>query len=154
MLATFAVAELVRVFAEQATALTGGGDGPTTPAVIPLPGQAPLRGDADTYLYLLACAAGIATARLSVNPNDFALIALLGLLGLRIFEACGPTLPTWARNTATGYCACRVPCRAVLIVVSGNAIATEVATVDTPRPGLLKEFLVLSTPPDRKVQAG
>src|SRR3954466_8279279 len=31
----------------------------------------------------------ITTARLSTNPNDFALIALLGLLGLRIFEACG-----------------------------------------------------------------
>ena len=31
----------------------------------------------------------ITTARLSDNPNDFALIAMLGLLGLRIFEACG-----------------------------------------------------------------
>ena len=30
----------------------------------------------------------ITTARLSHNLNDFALIALLGLLGLRIFEAC------------------------------------------------------------------
>ena len=30
----------------------------------------------------------ITTARLSPNINDFALIALLGLLGLRIFEAC------------------------------------------------------------------
>jgi integrase/recombinase XerD len=27
-------------------------------------------------------------ARLSDNPNDFALVAMLGLLGLRIFEAC------------------------------------------------------------------
>ncbi|GGQ83652.1 tyrosine-type recombinase/integrase [Couchioplanes azureus] len=31
----------------------------------------------------------ITTARLSTNINDFALVALLGLLGLRIFEACG-----------------------------------------------------------------
>jgi integrase/recombinase XerD len=31
----------------------------------------------------------ITTARLSTNPNDFALIGMLGLLGLRIFEACG-----------------------------------------------------------------
>src|SRR5258705_5735774 len=31
----------------------------------------------------------ITTARLSTNPNDFALIALLGLLGLRIFDAGG-----------------------------------------------------------------
>src|SRR2546430_5349127 len=34
----------------------------------------------------------ITTARLSTNPNDFALIALLGLLGLRIFEACGSNI--------------------------------------------------------------
>jgi integrase/recombinase XerD len=34
----------------------------------------------------------ITTARLSVNPNDFALVALLGLLGLRIFEACGASI--------------------------------------------------------------
>jgi integrase len=34
----------------------------------------------------------ITTARLSLNPNDFALIALLGLLGLRIFEACGASV--------------------------------------------------------------
>jgi integrase/recombinase XerD len=31
----------------------------------------------------------LTTARLSANRNDFALIAMLGLLGLRIFEACG-----------------------------------------------------------------
>ncbi|MBQ0895102.1 site-specific integrase [Micromonospora sp. U56] len=35
----------------------------------------------------------ITTARLSSNPNDFALVALLGLLGLRIFEACGSLAP-------------------------------------------------------------
>jgi integrase/recombinase XerD len=34
----------------------------------------------------------ITTARLSPNVNDFALIALLGLLGLRIFEACGANI--------------------------------------------------------------
>src|SRR4051794_1199250 len=34
----------------------------------------------------------ITTARLSTNINDFALIALLGLLGLRIFEACGASI--------------------------------------------------------------
>jgi integrase/recombinase XerD len=31
----------------------------------------------------------LSATRLSANPNDFALVALLGLLGLRIFEACG-----------------------------------------------------------------
>ena len=34
----------------------------------------------------------ITTARQSTNPNDFALIAMLGLLGLRIFEACGSNI--------------------------------------------------------------
>jgi len=34
----------------------------------------------------------ITTARLSSNINDFALVALLGLLGLRIFEACGASI--------------------------------------------------------------
>jgi site-specific recombinase XerD len=34
----------------------------------------------------------ITTARLSANPNDFALIALLGLLGLRIFETCAASI--------------------------------------------------------------
>ncbi|MBT8225857.1 MAG: site-specific integrase [Dactylosporangium sp.] len=34
----------------------------------------------------------IATARTSTNPNDFALVAMLGLLGLRIFEATGASI--------------------------------------------------------------
>jgi len=34
----------------------------------------------------------ITVARLSANPNDFTLIAMLGLLGLRIFEACGASI--------------------------------------------------------------
>src|SRR6266545_3555011 len=34
----------------------------------------------------------ITTARLSPNLNDFALVAFLGLLGLRIFEACGASI--------------------------------------------------------------
>ena len=34
----------------------------------------------------------ITTARLSANAHDFALVAMLGLLGLRIFEACGASI--------------------------------------------------------------
>ena len=34
----------------------------------------------------------LATARTSPNLNDFALVAMLGLLGLRIFEACGANI--------------------------------------------------------------
>jgi len=34
----------------------------------------------------------LATAKASTNINDFALVAMLGLLGLRIFEACGANI--------------------------------------------------------------
>jgi integrase/recombinase XerD len=34
----------------------------------------------------------ITTAQLSDSPNDFAFITMLGLPGLRIFEACGPSI--------------------------------------------------------------
>ncbi|MGO4604576.1 tyrosine-type recombinase/integrase [Terrabacter sp. 2YAF2] len=34
----------------------------------------------------------LATARTSANSNDFALVVMLGLLGLRIFEACGASI--------------------------------------------------------------
>ena len=34
----------------------------------------------------------LATARTSTNTNDFALVAMLGLLGLRIFEACDASI--------------------------------------------------------------
>lgn len=34
----------------------------------------------------------LATARTSSNLNDFALVAMLGLLGLRVFEACGANI--------------------------------------------------------------
>jgi hypothetical protein len=34
----------------------------------------------------------LTAARLSANHNDFTLIAMLGLLGLRIFEACGANI--------------------------------------------------------------
>ena len=34
----------------------------------------------------------LSASRLSVNVNDFALVVMLGLLGLRIFEACGANI--------------------------------------------------------------
>ncbi len=34
----------------------------------------------------------LTAARTSANPNDFALVTMLGLLGLRIFEACGANI--------------------------------------------------------------
>ncbi|MCX4473055.1 hypothetical protein OOK41_22545 [Micromonospora sp. NBC_01655] len=41
----------------------------------------------------------ITTARMSSNPNDLALIALLGLLGLRILESCGSNIADLGRGT-------------------------------------------------------
>ena len=48
----------------------------------------------------------LTAARETASPHDFALVAMLGLLGLRIFEATVPALPTLVKNTATGCCAC------------------------------------------------
>jgi site-specific recombinase XerD len=53
----------------------------------PVPAESPTLG-----LGHLQFEALITTARLSTNLNDFALVALLGLLGLRIFEACGASI--------------------------------------------------------------
>src|SRR2546421_9324037 len=53
----------------------------------PVPAESPTLG-----LGHLQFEALISTARLSPNINDFALIAMLGLLGLRIFEACGANI--------------------------------------------------------------
>jgi integrase/recombinase XerD len=53
----------------------------------PVPADSPTLG-----LGHLQFEALITAARLSPNPNDFALVALLGLLGLRIFEACGASI--------------------------------------------------------------
>jgi integrase len=53
----------------------------------PVPAESPTLG-----LGHLQVEALITTARLSINPNDFALVALLGLLGPRIFEACSASI--------------------------------------------------------------
>jgi site-specific recombinase XerD len=53
----------------------------------PVPAESPTLG-----LGHLQFEALITTARLSTNINDFALIAMLGLLGLRVFEACGASI--------------------------------------------------------------
>jgi site-specific recombinase XerD len=53
----------------------------------PVPAESPTLG-----LGHLQFEALISTARLSTNINDFTLIAMLGLLGLRIFEACGANI--------------------------------------------------------------
>jgi integrase/recombinase XerD len=53
----------------------------------PVPNESPTLGL--THLQLEAL---LSAARDSANPYDFALVCLLGLLGLRIFEACGASI--------------------------------------------------------------
>ena len=53
----------------------------------PMPAESPTLGRGHLQFEAL-----LTTARLSDNRNDFALIAMLGLPGLRIFEACGANI--------------------------------------------------------------
>ena len=62
----------------------------------PVPSESPTLG-----LGHLQFEALISTARLSPNINDFALIAVLGLLGLRISRPAARASATSATNTAT-----------------------------------------------------
>ena len=48
----------------------------------------------------------LTAARQSAHPCDFALVAMLGLLGLRIFEATGADIPGLGEEHGTGSCAC------------------------------------------------
>src|SRR5687768_5122133 len=48
----------------------------------------------------------ITTARLSPNPNDYALVAILGMLGCGSSKPAGPASATWVRSTATACCGC------------------------------------------------
>jgi hypothetical protein len=48
----------------------------------------------------------LSAARQSPHPCGFALVAMLGLLGLRIFEATSATCADLGKSTATGCCAC------------------------------------------------
>ncbi|MEW2330627.1 tyrosine-type recombinase/integrase [Micromonospora chersina] len=57
----------------------------------------------------------ITIARKSSNRNDFALVVLLGLLGLRIFEACGSNIPDLGDEH--GHRVLRVPSKGGKIVL-------------------------------------
>ncbi|MBB3045600.1 site-specific recombinase XerD [Nocardioides soli] len=59
----------------------------------PVPAESPTLG-----LGHLQFEAMLTRARDSANPNDFALVAMLGLLGLRIFEACGANVENLAES--------------------------------------------------------
>jgi len=48
----------------------------------------------------------LTTARQSANPGDFALVAMLGLLGLRIFEATGADIGDLGEEHGHACCAC------------------------------------------------
>ncbi len=62
LMITFAIGQLAHAAAVQWTARSGGSEGLHTPAVVPLPGLPPLELDGYAYLYVLACAAALATA--------------------------------------------------------------------------------------------
>ena len=66
-----------------------------------MPPESPTLGFTDLQFEAL-----LTTARESANPCDFALVAMLGLLGLRIFEATGADIIDLGKSTVTGYYAC------------------------------------------------
>ncbi len=59
----------------------------------------------------------LTAARESPNPCDFALVAMLGLLGLRIFEATSADITDLGENTATECCACAARTKVVQVLL-------------------------------------
>jgi integrase/recombinase XerD len=65
----------------------------------------------------------ITTARQSSNPNDFALIAMLGLLGLRIFEACAANITDLGEEHGHRILRVRGKCDKVVLIPLPPAVA-------------------------------
>jgi len=66
-----------------------------------LPAESPTLG-----LSHLQFEALLIAGRDSTNPNDLALVSMLGLLGLRVFKATGCDIEGSAKSMATGCCEC------------------------------------------------
>jgi integrase/recombinase XerD len=94
----------------------------------PAPAESPTLG-----LGHLQFEALITTARLSTNLNHFALIALLGLLGLRIFEACGASIADLGEEHGHRVLRVRSKGGKVVVVSLPPAVARAIdRTVDGP----------------------
>ena len=68
----------------------------------------------------------LTAARRSSEPFDFALVCLLGLLGLRIVEAVGADVEIWVRSTVTASCACEARAARVVLVPLPPAVSRAV----------------------------
>ena len=94
----------------------------------------------------------ITTARLSTNPNDFALIALLGLLGLRISEACGANIADLGEEHGHRVLRVRGKGGKVVLVPLPPAVARAIdRAVDGPTDGpILRNTLGAPDGPPRR----
>jgi integrase/recombinase XerD len=82
----------------------------------------------------------LTTARLSANRNDFALIAMLGLLGLRIFEACGANIADLGEEHGHGVLKVRGKGSKTVLVPLPPAVARaiELTTEDRAEGPILR----------------
>jgi hypothetical protein len=94
----------------------------------PVPNESPTLG-----LSHLQFEAMIVAARTSANPFDFALVALLGLLGLRVFEACQADIWPWSRYQRQSGERLTMP-SAIASAGRSCSIATGAGWIDTPPP--------------------
>ncbi|MFG1606810.1 tyrosine-type recombinase/integrase [Actinoplanes sp. NPDC049265] len=81
----------------------------------------------------------LTTARLSANRNDFALTAMLGLLGLRIFEACGAKITDLGEEH--GHCVLKVRGKGDKTVLVPLARSIEHATEGREQGPILRNTL-------------
>ncbi|MEV6303669.1 tyrosine-type recombinase/integrase [Actinoplanes sp. NPDC051861] len=87
----------------------------------PVPPESPTLG-----LSHLQFEAMITAARLSANSNDFALVAMLGLLGLRIFGACGTNIADLGEEHGHRVLRVRGKCGKAVLVPRPPAVARAI----------------------------
>ncbi|MEV0731897.1 hypothetical protein [Polymorphospora sp. NPDC050346] len=99
--------------------------------------------------------APITPARKSPNPNHFALVALLGLLGLRIFEACESSIADLGEEHGHRVLRVRGKGGMVVLVPLPPAVARAIdRAVDERTSGPILSYPVAIAPPCRDPRAG